>query len=410
MIDFAGVQALLHNGALLLAMALIYDVIIGSGRSNALWQRQIASGISIGVIGILVMLTPWELSPGVIFDTRSVLLSLTGLFFGPLAGAIAVLMTATFRLYLGGAGALTGVIVIVVTTVIGIAWRLRRKPALHTISWRELYGFGIVVHLAMLATMLTLPWSLSLFVLQTITLPALLVYPLATLFMGMLLRLRRRRELAVEALEQSELRYRSYVDNAPHGVFVLDGKGRCQEVNPAACRLTGYTKGELLQRSFCDLSAPQSLDEARQHFEQVRREGYAHGELTYRRKNGEIGWWSLAAVRLTGERFLVYAVDITARKQAEHALRRRDALLESLSFAAGRFLQAERWEDEMPAILEHLGKASGADGVFLFQNETGPNGKLLASFRFEWTAPNAVAHLNNPLLQRASYETLGVSR
>lgn len=97
-------------------MALIYDIIVSSGRSAPLWQRQIASGIGIGVIGILVMLTPWELTPGVIFDTRSVLLSLTGLFFGPLSGAIAVLMTAIFRLYLGGPGALTGVIAIAVTT------------------------------------------------------------------------------------------------------------------------------------------------------------------------------------------------------------------------------------------------------------------------------------------------------
>jgi len=408
--NLSGMQALLYNGALLLAMALIYDVIVSSARSNALWRRQAASGISIGVIGVLVMSTPWELTPGVIFDTRSVLLSLTGLFFGLLSSAIAVLMTALFRLYLGGDGALTGVIVIVVTTFIGVAWRQWRRPALQAISWRELYVFGLVVHLAMVAAMLTLPWPLSLFVLQTISLPVLVIYPIATLFMGLLLRQRRRRERAVEALEQSELRYRSYVDNAPHGVFVLDGKGRCQEVNPAACRLTGYTRGELLQRPFCDLSAPQSLDEALRHFEQVRREGYAQGELAYRRKNGEIGWWSVAAVRLSADRFLGYAVDITARKQAEQALRRRDALLESLSFAAGRFLQAERWEDEMPAVLEYLGKASGADGVFLFQNEAGPNGKLLASFRFEWTAPGAVAHRDNPLLQRASYETLGFAR
>jgi len=408
--DFSGVQALLYNGALLLAMALIYDVIVSSGRSNALWQRQIASGISIGVIGILVMLTPWVLEPGVIFDTRSVLLSLTGLFFGPLSSVIAVLITALFRFYLGGPGALTGVIAILVTTWIGVAWRLWRKPSLASISWRELYLFGIVVHLAMLAAMLTLPWPLSLSVLQTISLPVLVIYPLATLFLGLLLKLRRRRELAVEALEQSEFRYRSYVDNAPHGVFVLDGQGRCQEVNPAACRLTGRTRGELLQLSIFDLLAPQSLDDGIHHFEQARREGHASGELAYRRKNGEVGWWSAAAIRLSGDRFLEYAVDITARKQAEQALHRRDALLEALSFAAGRFLEAEQWEEEMPAILEHLGKAAEADGVFLFQNETGPSGKLLASFRFEWVAPHAVGHRDNPLLQHASYQTLGFSR
>lgn len=262
----------------------------------------------------------------------------------------------------------------------------------------------------MLAAMLTLPWPLPLSVLPAISLPVLAIYPFATLFLGLLLKTRRRRELAVEALEQSELRYRSYVDNAPHGVFVLDDQGQCQEVNPAACHLVGRTKEELLQRSIYELLAPQSLEDGIRHFEQARREGYAQSELAYRRKSGEIGWWSAAVVKLAGDRFLEYTVDITARKQAEQALRRRDALLEALSFTAGRFLETEQWEEEMPAILEHLGKAAEADGIFLFQNETGPNNKLLASFRFEWVAPHAVGHLHNPVLQRASYQTLGFSR
>ena len=40
------------------------------------------------------------------------------------------------------------------------------------------------------------------------------------------------------ALGESEARYRSYVDNAPYGVFITDENGRYLEVNKAAAELT----------------------------------------------------------------------------------------------------------------------------------------------------------------------------
>ncbi len=39
-------------------------------------------GILVGVIGLVVMVTPFEYVPGIVFDTRSVLLGVAGLFFG----------------------------------------------------------------------------------------------------------------------------------------------------------------------------------------------------------------------------------------------------------------------------------------------------------------------------------------
>ena len=64
-----------------------------------------------------------------------------------------------------------------------------------------------------------------------------------------------RRELIAlnTALAVSEEKYRSYIDNAPDGVFIVDETGRYIEVNDAACRITGYTKEELLQMSIADI-------------------------------------------------------------------------------------------------------------------------------------------------------------
>ncbi len=137
---------------------------------------------------------------------------------------------------------------------------------------------------------------------------------------------------AEDALRQSEMKYRSYVDHAPIGVFVVDRTGRYIEVNDAACRLTGYAKNELLQMSIGESLAVQSRAPGAEHFRQVVQEGFAAGELAYRRKDGSIGYWSIDAVRLSDDRFLGNAVDITQRKRDEETRRlneiRREAMLQ----------------------------------------------------------------------------------
>ena len=70
---------MVNNAALLLALALLYDTIPRLSRSSA-GPIRILTGAILGLIGMAVMVNPWPLAPGVIFDTRSILLSLAGLF------------------------------------------------------------------------------------------------------------------------------------------------------------------------------------------------------------------------------------------------------------------------------------------------------------------------------------------
>ena len=94
---------LVKGVALLLALCFLH------GFNMRLWRRhpltgQVFSGILFGTICVVGMLTPVALMPGVIFDARSVVLSMAGLFGGPLVACIAAAMAATGRLWLGGAG------------------------------------------------------------------------------------------------------------------------------------------------------------------------------------------------------------------------------------------------------------------------------------------------------------------
>ena len=336
--DAASLLPLIHNSVLLLALALVYDALVLPSRRAQTWRKDVLLGISVGLVSILVVLTPYQFAPGVSFDTRSVLIAISGLFFGAAPTVIAMVMTAAVWLFQGGAGAWTGVLVIFVTGVIGITWRLWRKPALTTLSWGELYLFGVVVHVAMLACMVTLPPPLATMVLRAIALPVLLIYPVVTMLLGRLLVNRQRRGLTVEAQRESAARYRSYLDNAPYGVFIVDETGRYLEANPTACQIIGYTLDETLSMGIVDVLTPESRPIYAQHFRQVASEGRAYGEMTFRRKDGSVGWWSVAAVVLSPTRFMGFVIDITTARHNAAALRQSEqtatALLNAITDAA----------------------------------------------------------------------------
>ena len=58
-----------------------------------------------GVICVIGMMAPIEVTPGVIFDARSVVLSMSGLFGGPEIGGIAAVIAGACQAWLGGGGA-----------------------------------------------------------------------------------------------------------------------------------------------------------------------------------------------------------------------------------------------------------------------------------------------------------------
>ena len=98
--DSQALNSLINNAALLLALAVLYDIAFSGVESNARWKQALV-GLVIGLIGVALMLNPWILMPGLIFDTRSVLLSTAGLFFGAIPAAVAVVVTGLFRIYQG---------------------------------------------------------------------------------------------------------------------------------------------------------------------------------------------------------------------------------------------------------------------------------------------------------------------
>ena len=324
--NHASLLALTHNAALLLAMIFIYDMATHRSHHSfdSLWK--VFMGMALGLIGTVIMLTPWEYSPGIIFDTRSVLLGISGLFFGPIPTVIAMAMTAALRLYQGGEAAVTGVTVIMASGILGIAWHYYRRRPLSELTARELYLFGILVHGVMLALMFTLPLPIALKVLSDITFPVLLIYPLITAAMGMLFVRRLQRDKTAEALRESEFLFRSQFDLGNIGIAITHPEKNWLRVNPRLCKMLGYTEEELLHLTWADLSYPEDLQLDLIQFDQMvagKIDGYSL-DKRFIRKDGGIVYvhMTIACYRVEGKVQFAIAgmLDTSENKHAEAKL------------------------------------------------------------------------------------------
>jgi PAS domain S-box-containing protein len=237
--------ALVYNASLLLALALLFDVaaIRLPISKTSLWQ--IPLGIVIGGIGITVMEAPWILVPGIVFDTRSIILGISGLFFGLIPTLIGMLMTAAFRIFQGGAATIMGVAVIISSGTIGLLWRHTLKKNISKISLKELYGFGIIIHLVMLVMALLLPWQTALSILSNISVPVLVIYPIVTALLGLLMVNRIRREQSSDALIESEELLRLAIEAGNISLFSTDLTTHQVIVSPEWKKQLGYGDDEI---------------------------------------------------------------------------------------------------------------------------------------------------------------------
>ncbi len=128
-------------------------------------------------------------------------------------------------------------------------------------------------------------------------------------------------------LAHSEARFRDTFEQAEVGVAHVGLDGRWLRVNPCFCRIAGYSRAELLERTFLDITHP----EDRQLHEEptlrlLKGELPSHAmEKRYLHKDGAVVWVNLCVSLVRGPReeplyFVAAAQDITDRKRVEERL------------------------------------------------------------------------------------------
>jgi PAS domain S-box-containing protein len=180
------------------------------------------------------------------------------------------------------------------------------------------------------------------------------------------------RKQAEKNLRESENRYRSYIDNAPDGVMVLDNTGQFLSVNQATSDIMGYTIEELTHSSIRDIISPEAYEDGLAHFKRIIEKGKATADLMHKHKDGSRFWLSVNAVKLSETRILGFIKDITANKNAEEKIKNLNrvyALLSNINQTIVRTLNSRELFNETCRIAIEDGEFYMA-WIGLIKNET----------------------------------------
>jgi diguanylate cyclase (GGDEF)-like protein len=213
---------LLNNAILLFGLGFVYAATnIDQNTNKAI--KKIFLGVAIGAISVLIMLNPWTHSEGLIFDTRSVLFSVTGLFFGGLTTGIAVLIGVIFRVSLGGSGVYAGVLTITLTSLIGLYWHKIKIRLPKMRASIEFYVFGLIVHVVTLLCFLAIPWPTSIEVIKSTAIPFLMFFPLIVVLLAKIVSNQKERIISQQKIKNQQLLLQASIDaTKAMEVFALD--------------------------------------------------------------------------------------------------------------------------------------------------------------------------------------------
>lgn len=323
--------SLINNAALLLAMCIVYDALSTREEKVKPGIRQLLSGTILGVICIAVMLNPLHWQQGIIFDTRSVLLCVAGLFFAPLSAFITMVMAAAYRIHLGGSGVWMGVAVILASGGIALLWKFTRKTALEAISLAELYALGLVVHLVMLGLMILLPGPIVVQTLGEIGIPVLVVYPVATALLGKMMANRRARNQADSALKESEERWQYALEGSGDGVWDREIQTGKVFYSDQWKRMLGFARSEIAHtpEAWKELVHPEDREKVLEELHRHQRGESPEYLAEYRIRCKDNSYkWILARGKVTARdqqgnalRIVGTHTDITDRRLLEEQLR-----------------------------------------------------------------------------------------
>jgi PAS domain S-box-containing protein len=192
-----------------------------------------------------------------------------------------------------------------------------------------------------------------------------------------------------DELRKSEERFRKIFDESQVGIITSAPDYRFEKINPAFCRMIGYTATELASLTFADITHP---DDIRKDIENIKKLGlgeisFYKAEKRYLRKTGETIWGNIvvSSVRNNNGTLLYYLVmieDITVRKRAEEAIRES--------------------EERFRMMFENV-----FDGISIYREDPDPSKRRLVECNERYAA--MAGRSREELLQRGSTQGLQIT-
>lgn len=146
-------------------------------------------------------------------------------------------------------------------------------------------------------------------------------------------------------LRLSEESFRNTMENAPIGMAIVSSDGKYLQVNRSQCDITGYTRSELLNLTFMDITYPDDKEQSRDYLYKLLSGAIKtfKMEKRYIRKDGRVIWVMLHvsivySITSKDVNFISQIQDITESKENE---KRLADLNENMSIALHELKQHE---------------------------------------------------------------------
>jgi PAS domain S-box-containing protein len=154
------------------------------------------------------------------------------------------------------------------------------------------------------------------------------------------------RKNSEEAWRTSEARYRALFEYAADGIVIADPESYYIDANASACRMLGYTRGELVGLHAKDIVTQTEVAHIETALEMIKASSAYHREWQFRRKDGSVFLADVMATMMPDGNLLGMVRDITERRRTETA------------FAASELRYRRLFE-------------SAKDGILILDAETG---------------------------------------
>jgi two-component system, cell cycle sensor histidine kinase and response regulator CckA len=372
------VQGIVINVFLLLGFVALFSMVrdwpAERIRSIPAW----ANGLLFGATAIVAMLVPTSIGPGIIFDCRSGVIGTAALVGGPLCALASIPLPLIYRLHLGGSGLIPGLMEIILPALLGSICHRICSIGSRGLSVRFAVLSSLVVgmganSLVVASILLFMPDAgLELSISSTIIV-FLLVGPISMALFSIFLVLSRQNS-------ENAAIHTSILQSAMDGYLLVDSHGRLREINETYCRMSRYSKPELLTKRISDIEASMNERQVADFIKNLAAKGGERFESSHRRKDGSIFdiEASIRYLPVAGGRFVSFVRDITERKKAQEALQESERKYKLLIETTNTGF----------VILDNEGKVIDANQEYLRMTGRSRLEDILGKNVIDWTAPH----------------------
>lgn len=356
----------INNAALLIVMGLLSINIQTRWLKHGL-LKSIVLGCLYGLSAVLAMHNPMELQPGVIFDGRSVIISLAGLFTDNITTTIACLIAAAARVDIGGQGVFTGVGSVVISGLWGIIFRRIIEDRHLQLDLKKLFVFGLINHVILVGWFFTFPLKIALLIIRVVALPYVTVFPLTTTLIGGFMQGEQQRLIVEKNLAVSERLYRDLINTFNEGVWYLDQDANTVFINPKMAEMLACEEEQVIGKPVFEFISKSDRAAFKRTVENHQRDSRGQYELKLKCCDGKSLYTQVSFTHIFDDKgeysgLLAGVQDITALKKSQARLKEQSRRLEEIVEERTRDLKDAQEQLIKAEKLASMGELAGNVG------------------------------------------------